>query len=115
MGKRQQRKGANGERELTQILQSKGYQVKRGGSQTYGEIPDIVGLPGVHIEVKRQERLDLIGAIQQAETDAIKFKDGQPAVFHRKNRSKWLVTMSLDEWLTLYETAESCRNLPVPW
>ena len=99
----QQRKGADGEKELREILKRRGYDVTRGGSQTYGTIPDLVGLDGIHVECKRQERLDLLGAIRQAETDAARFKDGRPAVFHRRNRSPWLVTMSLDEWLGLYE------------
>ena len=103
MGKKQQRKGANGERELSLILQGYGYATERGGSQTYGSIPDIVGLPGIHIECKRVERLDLLGAMQQAQRDAVKFKDGKPAVFHRKNRSEWLVTMTLDDWISLYQ------------
>lgn len=103
MGKMQQRKGANGERELQEILRGRGFDVTRGGSQTYGTIPDLVGLPGIHIEVKRQERLDLLDAVRQAETDAARFNDGRPAVFHRRNRSPWLVTMTLDEWLVLYD------------
>ena len=103
MGKMQQRKGADGEKELREILKRRGYDVTRGGSQTYGSIPDLVGLDGIHVECKRQERLDLLGAIRQAETDAARFKDGRPAVFHRRNRSPWLVTMSLEEWLGLYE------------
>ena len=77
--------------------------MQRGGSLTYGTIPDLVGLPGVHIEVKRREKLDLLGAIRQAEADAARFHDGRPAVFHRKNRSPWLVTMTLEEWLALYK------------
>lgn len=105
MGKKQQRKGADGERELAAILAGFGYEVQRGGSMTYGSVPDIVGLPGVHIECKRQERLDLMGAIRQAETDAERFRDGMPTVFHRRNRSKWLVTMPLYAWMQLYNTA----------
>ena len=103
MGKRQQRKGADGERELVEVLRKSGYQVERGGSQTYGTVPDVIGLPGIHIECKRQERLDLMGAIRQAEADAARFKDGRPAVFHRRNRSPWLVTMPLSEWLAIYK------------
>lgn len=103
MSRKQQRKGANGEKELTIILQGKGYNAQRGGSQTYGTIPDIVGLPGIHIEVKRREKLDMLGAIRQAQTDSERFKDGLPAIFHRSNRSPWLVTMTLEEWLVLYE------------
>ena len=106
MSKKSQRKGADGERELALILQGKGYQVERGGSLTYGTIPDLVGLPGIHIEVKRREKLDLLGAIRQAETDAARFHDGQPAVFHRRNREPWLVTMTLEDWMQLYKAAE---------
>ena len=102
MGKKQQRKGANGERELTSILQGYGYATERGGSQTYGTIPDVVGLPGIHIECKRVERLDLLGAMEQAQRDAVRFGDGLPAVFHRKNRSAWLVTMTLEDWITVF-------------
>ena len=109
MGKKSQRKGANGERELALILQGYGYATERGGSQTYGTIPDIVGLPGIHIECKRVERLDLLGAMQQAQRDAARFLDGKPAVFHRKNRSAWLVTMTLEDWITLYGKAVTCE------
>ncbi len=101
-GKSSQRKGAEGERELAAWLREHGYDISRGGSMSFGEIPDPVGLPGIHIEVKRVERLDLHGAISQAVRDAERFRDGAPAVFHRKNRSPWLVTMRLDDWFSLY-------------
>ena len=35
--------------------------------------------------------------------DADKFKDGLPAVFHRRNRTEWLVTMTLTDWIRLYK------------
>lgn len=106
IGRSSQRKGAGGEQELCAILHQAGYPVQRGGSMTFGSVADIVGLPGVHIEVKRVERLNLMGAIRQAEADAARFMDGLPAVFHRRNRSPWLVTMPLNEWLSLYKQAE---------
>lgn len=101
-GKKSQRKGADGERELVEVLNAAGYNVQRGGSQTYGTIPDIVGLPGIHIECKRQEQLCLMAALDQAQRDSLRFRDGMPAVFHRRNREPWQVTMRLDEWLVLY-------------
>ena len=106
MGKQQQRKGADGERELTLLLQGKGFSARRGGSLTYGTVPDVMGLPGIHIEVKRREQLNLPGAIKQAKTDAARFRDGIPAVFHRSNRGPWIVSMGLEEWLVLYCKAE---------
>jgi len=59
IGRSSQRKGADGERELANILREHGYTVERGGSLSFGEAPDLTGLPGVHIEVKRRERLEL--------------------------------------------------------
>ena len=106
MGQKEQRKGAAGERELTQILRDNGFPCERGGSQTYGSVPDVTGLPGIHIECKRQERLNLLEAVEQAQRDASRFEDGLPAVFHRRNRSPWLVTMPLEEWLILYKGKE---------
>lgn len=103
MGAASQRKGAEGERELAGILQAHGYTVERGGSMTFGEVPDLMGLPGIHIEVKRTERLNLRAAMEQAERDAAFFQDGLPTVFHRQNRKPWLVTMKLDDWMELYK------------
>lgn len=102
MGKSSQRKGADGERELVEIFQQNGYQVERGGSETFGKVADIFGLPGIHIEVKRVERLNISEAMRQAIRDSDRFMDGAPTVFHRRNREKWFVTMLLSDWLVLY-------------
>lgn len=56
-GRSSQAKGAAGERELSALLRERGYDTQRGGSLPFGEVPDVVGLPGVHIKVKRVERL----------------------------------------------------------
>ena len=100
-GKASQRKGAAGERELAKELERYGYELKRGG-MAFGEVPDLVGLPGIHVEVKRVEKLNLHEAMRQAVRDSEKFRDGAPVVFHRKNREPWLVTMRLDEWAEMY-------------
>lgn len=102
MGKTSQRKGADGERELADILRGYGYTIQRGGSMSFGNCPDLEGLPGIHIEVKRTERLNLTEAMMQAVRDAERFKDGMPTVFHRRNRHPWLVTMQLEDWMKLY-------------
>lgn len=94
-------KGKRGERELAGILRSYGYDTRRG--QQYcganGDA-DVVGLPGIHIECKRVEHLNIYDAISQAKHD--KKDDELPAVFHRKNESKWLVTMELDDWMQIF-------------
>lgn len=101
-GKASQRKGADGERELSAVLREYGYEIKRGGSMSFGEVPDLVGLPGVHIEVKRCEQVRLSEWMQQAERDSQHFKDGLPAVFHRRSREEWRVTMNLADFMQLY-------------
>ena len=102
MSKSQQRKGADGERELVNVLNGYGFLTVRGGSQTFGTVPDVTGLPGIHIEVKRVERLNIAEAMRQAVADAERFRDGMPTVFHRRNRQPWLVTMRLQDWVQLY-------------
>ena len=99
------RKGADGERELSALLRAEGYEIDRGGTTSFGTVPDLSGLPGVHIEVKRREKLNIREAMQQAIDDAARFKDGAPALFHRKNRTPWLVTMLFTDWIRLYKEA----------
>lgn len=105
MGLKSQKKGAAGERELADCLRRAGYPVSWGGNRTFGCTPDLSGLPGIHIECKRVEALNVTRAMEQAERDADRFRDGAPAVFHRKNKSPWLVTMKLSDWLPLYALA----------
>ena len=104
MGKSSQRKGAAGERELATLLSAAGYECQRGGSLSFGEIPDVLGLPGIHIEVKRVEKLNVGEAIEQAIRDSDRMLDGMAALFHRRNRKPWLVTMRLEDWLKLYSS-----------
>ena len=95
-------KGAAGERELANLLKKHGYDSRRG--QQYcgasGDA-DVIGLPGIHIECKRVERLELYKAMEQSKTDAS--EEEIPVVMHRKNRKPWLVTMSFDDWMKLYK------------
>lgn len=109
MGKSSQRKGANGERELVSILQAHGYPVERGGSLTFGGVPDLTGLPGIHCEVKRVQNLNLCAALRQASEDSRYFSDGLPVIFHRRNREGWICSMRLDDWLALYQAAKSAE------
>lgn len=112
MSKSQQRKGRAGELELSRILRGYGYQAEPGRAVSYGTTPDLTGLPGIHIEVKRVERLNVGEAMAQAVRDADRFHDGAPALFHRRNRQPWLVTMRLEDWIGIYKRAEMEKNGP---
>ena len=112
MGLKSQKKGAAGERELADCLRRAGYPVSWGGNRTFGCTPDLSGLPGIHIECKRVEALNVTRAMEQAERDADRFRDGAPAVFHRRNQKPWLVTMLLEDWLRLYSSSNPTPEIP---
>lgn len=96
------RKGANAERELSHILNEQyGLDTKRG--QCFNHESDLVGIWGIHPEVKRQEKLNIYKAMDQADIESVKRLDGLPAVFHRKDGEGWLVTMRLPDWIKLYK------------
>ena len=101
-------KGVKGERELAGVLRQYGYDCRRG--QQYcganGDA-DVVGLPGIHIECKRVEKLNLQDAMDQAKRDK---RDNEiPAVFHRKNLCDWFVTLPINYFLTISRDWEAGR------
>ncbi len=103
MSKTSQRKGRTGELELVKVLHGFGFEsVKAGEPASYGSTPDLVGLPGIHIECKRCEQLRISEWMEQAERDAERFGDGLPVIFHRRNREPWLVTLRLDDFMQIY-------------
>ena len=100
-GRGSRTKGKRSELELARLLREMyGYDVRRG--HVFEHEPDLVGLEGIHAEVKRVERLNLSSAMSQAVEDSVKRDDGYPTVFHRKDREGWLVTMRLEDWIDLY-------------
>lgn len=99
------RKGAEGERELAKELATYGFDCRRGQQfKGGGDSPDVVGLPGVHIECKRVEHLNIEKAMVQSRRDAEGTED-VPVVMHRKNREGWKVTMDLAEFMNMYIAA----------
>lgn len=102
-------KGAKGERELSKALRQYGYGSRRG-QQFCGANgdADVVGLPHIHIECKRVEKLNIYNAMAQAKSDAR--ENEIPAVFHRRNREKWLVTMELDDFMKIYPEWEAGKD-----
>lgn len=95
-------KGKAGEREFAALCRKHGFENARRGQQYNGlDGQDVVGLDGIHIEVKRVERLNIEQALQQAERDK---KEGEiPIVAHRRNREEWKITMRAKDWFELYK------------
>lgn len=103
-------KGARFERELAAKFREHGYDARR--TQQYcgntGDASDVIGLRGIHIEAKHQEQMRLYEWIAQAKRDAENGGKGNlPAVFHKKNYSEILVTMTLEDWMNLYREWEA--------
>lgn len=100
-------KGARGEREWAAFCRQEGYECRRTAQYcgNTGEASDVVGLPGIHQEVKRVERLNIEDAMSQAKRDSAK-SGCIPIVAHRRNNCEWLVTMRAEDWFSLYREWE---------
>lgn len=111
MATNSKQKGKAGELELSRTLNQYGYKTRRSvqynGKTEEGQ-PDLVGLPGIHVECKRTEKLKLYDAVDQAKRDSIATEgNGLPAVFHRKNNCEWVVIMPLKDWMQIYSEYQS--------
>lgn len=97
-------KGKRGELEFAQFCREHGFPEARRSVQycgNTGEAADIVGVDGIHIEVKRAEQVKDEVWLQQAERDARK---GQiPTVNYRRSREEWKTTMRTKVWLMVLE------------
>ena len=99
-------KGARFERKLAELLREYGFNDARRGQQYSGANgdADVVGLPGIHIEAKAVEKLNLYEAMKQSQRDAR--RNEIPVVIHKKNNCKILVTMGFDDFIQLYKECE---------
>ena len=102
------RKGKEGELALVRKLKEYGYDVRR--SQQYAGInsdADVVGIDHLHIECKytKNGHGQTYEWLEQAARD--KKPDEMPVVMHKKvskeyRGNEWLVTMTLDDFITLW-------------
>lgn len=107
-------KGARFERALASRLRDYGYKARRTAQYcgNTGDASDVVGLPGLHVEAKHQERMQLYEWIGQAKRDAeAGGKNLLPAVFHKKNNAEILVTMEFDDFMQIYKEYEASMAL----
>lgn len=104
IGRSSKRKGKIGELEVVNLLKAAGYNAHRSVQYcgATGDAPDVEGLPGIHIEVKRVERLNLKKAYEQAVNDSkANGNNDFPVIFHRQSREPWMVTLSAEDFLKL--------------
>ncbi|WP_303229453.1 hypothetical protein [uncultured Dialister sp.] len=107
-------KGKRGELEVVRLLKSLGWEEARRTAQHCGNNPegtaDVVGLPGIHIEVKRVEHLNIDDAMDQSRRDAAETDHATPVVFHRRTGKPWKVTMDAVDWLLLFGLCKSLER-----
>lgn len=98
-------KGKVGENELVHKLKDLGFDCHRSqqfkGNTKSDDDADVVGIEGLHIECKRNEKLNVESALQQAERDNNN-PDNIPVVMWRKNREEWKATVRLGNFMKMF-------------
>lgn len=111
IGRTSRTKGKVGEREVAHLFIDNGFPDAHRSAQCRGNSKDgeadVAGTPGIHVEVKRVEKLNLENAMQQSIRDSELQKDRIPVVIHRKNGAEWLVTMRFSDWVEWYKHEHS--------
>ena len=94
-------KGKRYERHVASLFKAEGYDARRG-QQFCGANgdADVIGVPGIHIECKHNERLNIYDAIDQSERDAR--PNELPVVFHTKNYCDDIVSMKASRFMRFY-------------
>lgn len=106
MGAMQRRKGAVAEREVVNLLKERGLKAQRTAPlQAAGGVTDadVLGVEGCHLEIKRQERIEIDKWCAQVEL-ASKPTD-IPCVLWRRSQQPWRVALPLDDFLDLVAAA----------
>ena len=96
-------KGKKGELEFSKFCREQGFDVRRGQQYSGIEGEDVVGLDGIHVEVKRTQKLNIYDAMAQAIGDS---KGKIPIVAHRRSHDYWKVTMRAEDFFKLYRSWE---------
>lgn len=100
------RKGASAEREfIKNFLAEHWPEACRNLDQFGPDKRDTLNCGGTHWQIKRQERLNIWAALDQAESEAR--NSDLPVVAFRRNRSKWYVALEADELITLLRLREA--------
>jgi hypothetical protein len=91
-------KGKVGEREVANWITKNWNIPARRGQQFKGtkDSPDvIVDIDGLHLEVKRVEKLNVSQALERCKQEA---GDKVPVLFHRRNREKLKMTVFAEDF-----------------
>lgn len=118
MGKMSKEKGKRGELEVAALIRGYGFEAERGQQHSGSpDSPDVRhSIPGLHVEVKRTEKLSLYDALAQAEADAEGSTVAQflppkvPTVFHRRNGQPWVVILDAHHFMAMIYALDHLRK-----
>lgn len=107
-------KGTRGEQEIARFYRALGYGAVRVPNSGGLDVPgDVIGVPGIHIEIKRAERLRLWEGLAQAERDAP--ENTIPTLHFRRDRDIWWVAIPLGDFARMlhqfHQTFDGGGNL----
>ena len=104
MSRMQREKGKRGEREVAQLLRDLGYPARRTAQNCgkSGDAADVIGVEGLHLEVKRCEQVRLDDWIRQAERDA-EGTGNIPVIVFRKSGEPWRVVVPAIDFFKMYK------------
>lgn len=107
MGRMSRAKGGRGEREVVQLARAAGFHdaARTHDGRTQVGRGDIAGIPGVHVEVKRREKLAVRAWLDEAAAEA--HEHDLPVVAFRQNGGDWYAALPLDELLALLKHREA--------
>lgn len=112
LGRKSKRKGKSGELEVAHLYQDIGYMARRTSQYcgSSGDASDVTGVPYIHIEVKRQEKLNMYDWLEQAKRDSQGTGD-VPVVHYRQSRKGWRVLLECEDLQRIF--IESGSSLPI--
>lgn len=113
IGKSSKARGKRGELSLVHALRDAGFPEVRRTAQYCGKAgtSDVTGLNGIHVEVKNVERLNIWEALSQSKRDSAADGKGDiPALFFKRNRTGWYVTLPLSDFIRLYASSDLCKG-----
>jgi Holliday junction resolvase len=113
LGRKSKRKGKSGELEVAHLYQDIGYMARRTSQYcgSSGDASDVTGVPYIHIEVKRQDKMNLYDWLEQAKRDS-QGTDNVPVVHYRQSRKGWRVLLECKDLHRIF-TESGMKRLPV--
>ena len=104
-GRASREKGKRFEREVAIFFKEHGVNARRTAQYCgkTGQAGDVEGVPGIHVECKYVEKLNLEAAYQQSIRDADAAGNEEvPIVIHKRARRQPMVTLALEDWVGMY-------------